>query len=266
MHRARRSMTVRPNDRRRHGAPLAPDPARAAAPTRGSATSGRLLDAAFRIHNGPAQYLANALGQLRMLEPRIPRHLAETRASLRSSIATTQAALDAAREVIQLLRGAQPDATSGLSESLQAAIEELRLFTDARLSLSIGDLGSLAPALEASLAALGREALANAARHASARHIAVDVRRSGDTVVLEVRDDGRGPNRRRRRTRGGLGLGLIRDQVRLLGGRMTLRSLSSGGTLFRATVPARQATRSGRAASRRSPNRTGHPVAHIAGR
>lgn len=200
--------------------------------------AGRLLQAAFRIHNGPAQYLAGALAQFRALERQIPATLPQARASLRASITRTRAALAAAREAIARLRASQPAASSSsLADRLRAAIEELQPLTASRFSLDADEVGPLPSAVEAGLAAMGAEAMTNAARHASARHIAVRVGRADDRVVLEVRDDGTGLRHGPPALQEGMGLALMRDQLRLLGGRLSVRRVRSGGTLVKATVP-----------------------------
>lgn len=68
---------------------------------------------------------------------------------------------------------------------------------------------SVAPAAtgvhEALLFSVGREVLTNAARHANATHVVMDIRRLNGSIVLEARDDGCGfnPARLERRAGGG---------------------------------------------------------------
>ncbi len=203
-----------------------------------SPIAGRLLQVAFRIHNAPAQFLANALRQLRSLAQQIPPSAPGAQASLRTSIASTRTALEAVREAIRLLQSADPAAPGpALLDRLRTAIEELRPLTAAEFSLAVDSVGRLPQALEDGLAVLACEALANAARHAAAQRIAVRVRTARRAVVLEIEDDGKGIRRARATIHCGLGLGLMRAQVRLLAGRLTVQRRPSGGTLVKATVP-----------------------------
>lgn len=208
-----------------------------------------LLSTALRVHNGPAQQLAGVLAQFRVLQHEIPATLRRAHESLRASIASTQTALDATRDVIRLLRApeqAGPAVT--LVGRLHAAIEAVRPLTNAWLSVKADGVGRLPRAVEAGLAAVAHEALINAATHSAARHIAVAVRRANRTIVLEVEDDGKGlslSKRAARRGHGGLGLALMREQARLLGGNLTIMRRPAGGTVVRAVIPAPRMWRSG---------------------
>ena len=77
------------------------------------------------------------------------------------------------------------------------------------------------------------EALANAARYADAGKIEVRVAPVGDTLVVEVRDDGAGGAD----MTAGTGLLGLLDRVEVLGGTLTVDSPAGGGTLVRARIP-----------------------------
>jgi PAS domain S-box-containing protein len=91
------------------------------------------------------------------------------------------------------------------------------------------------------LLSLARELLANAARHAGARRVAVAIDREGDDVVLDVTDDGAGlPEERlgRARAEGHIGLASCAERVEAVGGSLAIAPAPGGGTRIRATVPA----------------------------
>ncbi len=77
------------------------------------------------------------------------------------------------------------------------------------------------------------ESLANAARHAGASRVAVDVAREGDALVVEVRDDGRGGAR----VSAGSGLAGLRERVAALGGVLVVDSPAGGPTVVKAVIP-----------------------------
>ncbi len=79
-----------------------------------------------------------------------------------------------------------------------------------------------------------QEALNNAARHANARNLRVDVKNEGDRVAFSVRDDGRGFDKRFVR---GLGLLGMEERVRRLGGELRIDSEMGRGTLISAVLP-----------------------------
>jgi PAS domain S-box-containing protein len=85
---------------------------------------------------------------------------------------------------------------------------------------------------------LARELLMNAARHAHASHVDVDVRREPGAVVLEVRDDGAGIPDGRLPTAAGeghIGLASSIQRVEAVGGRLTLDG--AAGTRAVAVLP-----------------------------
>ncbi|WP_206330598.1 sensor histidine kinase [Modestobacter sp. KNN46-3] len=92
-------------------------------------------------------------------------------------------------------------------------------------SLVTGDLA-------VDVAAVVREGVSNAARHAGARHVTVtlDV---ADAVVVEVRDDGRGIDP----TVACSGLRNLAERARRRGGESVVQPLPEGGTLVRWHAP-----------------------------
>jgi signal transduction histidine kinase len=83
---------------------------------------------------------------------------------------------------------------------------------------------------------IAQEALTNAARHANAKAVRVELLRDGDVVRLTVTDDGIGltPGRHRR----GFGLIGMEERVREIGGNLAIQSGEGRGTSVRAEVPA----------------------------
>jgi signal transduction histidine kinase len=91
-----------------------------------------------------------------------------------------------------------------------------------------------------------QEALANVAKHASARRAVVTLSYTDDEVLLDVRDDGRGLARSDAseatvppgRVDGtGFGLRFMRQRVAAVGGSVALKSGSGEGTTLTVTVP-----------------------------
>ena len=77
------------------------------------------------------------------------------------------------------------------------------------------------------------EALANAAKHAEASAVAVEVEAVDGALLVSVRDDGVGG------AEVGHGSGLVglRDRVEALGGRISVESPPGAGTSVRAELP-----------------------------
>ena len=81
-----------------------------------------------------------------------------------------------------------------------------------------------------------REAIVNAAKHGHAQNVFVSLEAAERSLVLRVRDDGRGlePLQRRRE---GFGMGIMRERASELGGRLEARTREDGGTELEVLVP-----------------------------
>ena len=88
---------------------------------------------------------------------------------------------------------------------------------------------------------IARELLVNAAKHARARRVRVEVRRVGDDVSLQVADDGAGiPEERLRAAvaEGHIGLASSAERVEAVGGRLVIGGAPGQGTIATARLPA----------------------------
>jgi len=82
-----------------------------------------------------------------------------------------------------------------------------------------------------------QEALTNVIRHADAKHVNVTVTQSEDSLVLEVRDDGRGIRAEQIDNPRSLGLVGIRERARRAGGTASFSAGESGGTVVTLRLP-----------------------------
>jgi signal transduction histidine kinase len=97
----------------------------------------------------------------------------------------------------------------------------------------VGDLGGGVPEnVAAQMLTALREALSNAARHAGASRVEVTIE-TGDSLVLVVRDDGRGMSGSTRRS----GLANLTERAQQLGGDMKIGPADAGGTELRWQIP-----------------------------
>ena len=99
----------------------------------------------------------------------------------------------------------------------------------------------LASDLETACFRVAQEAITNVARHAGAKHVAVDVRAEDGTLDLSVRDDGGGFDvaavRRGTTGDGSIGLDGMEERVRLLGGEFRIDTHPGTGTTVWARFP-----------------------------
>jgi two-component system, NarL family, sensor kinase len=128
---------------------------------------------------------------------------------------------------------------------LRRALEELARTTAARSGLTVS---LAAPGWDESwrtsaddlVYSAARELLANAAKHADARSLRVDLGRGDGSISLTVTDDGKGiaeGELERQLAKGHIGVASQRVRVEAAGGRFTLQP-AAPGTVARVEVPA----------------------------
>jgi signal transduction histidine kinase len=155
--------------------------------------------------------------------------------------AMERAAARTMREMQALLLELRPVALE--DAGLQPALEELCRAYETRLGVLVpADLDDVAldPPAEHAVLRVVQEALGNAIKHGAPDVVRVRLTADGDTVVVEVRDDGDGFDPDRVADRHGMGLALMRERIEELGGRFDLVSRPGAGTTVRAWLPAAQ--------------------------
>lgn len=101
-----------------------------------------------------------------------------------------------------------------------------------------------ATALEcAQLFRIAQEAVNNATRHANAKKIAVSVATISDSIHLAIEDDGVGIAPQRNGT--GMGLQIMTQRARMMGGELTVQKRSPRGTRVACVLPANRSTTHG---------------------
>jgi len=128
----------------------------------------------------------------------------------------------------------------GLVATTQAFCRELG--AQHRISIHCTDEdvpSTVAPDVALCLFRVAQEALRNAVRHSAARHIAVTLRGVGDTLHLNVQDDGRGFDPNVAASGQGLGLISMQERMKLVGGQLSITSRVAQGTIVGARAPLR---------------------------
>ncbi|MFI5310892.1 MAG: MASE1 domain-containing protein [Gemmatimonadales bacterium] len=152
---------------------------------------------------------------------------------------TLDGAIEAVRRIVLRLRPGVLDNLGPL-----AALEwEVQQFTTqsgipVRLSLPPEPL-NLDQERSTTLYRTVQEALTNVMRHAQATAVEVTLDANGDTLVLQVTDDGRGISENELRNPRSMGILGMRERATACEGRLELRRGASGGTTLILTMPRR---------------------------
>lgn len=192
---------------------------------------------ARELHDVVAHAVGVMVLQVGAVRHRMPESDAETRQALENVEKAGRTALAEMRRLLGAMR--REDEQAELSP--QPGLADLdRLLDDVRAAglevrLNVhGDPVPLPPGLDLSAYRIVQEAVTNTLKHAQAHHADVEVTFEPGDLLVEVRDDGRGPS-----TSDGLGHGLVgmRERVKIFGGDMSAGGAPGGGFVVRARLP-----------------------------
>jgi PAS domain S-box-containing protein len=180
------------------------------------------------LHDGAQQRLVNVTLGLRLAHAQLGEIPSETGVLLEEAM---RELTSATAELRQLARGIHPAVLS--DGGLKPAIAGLVSGAQTRIKIEEVPAERFAPNVEAAAYFVIAEALTNVARYAEASEAAVAVRREGERLLVEVRDDGRGgadPD-------AGSGLRGLADRLAAMEGELNLESPPGQGTTVRASIP-----------------------------
>jgi signal transduction histidine kinase len=154
---------------------------------------------------------------------------------LERAITTIDQAISSLRTYMHELRPGPTnlDFREGLQQ--QAADPRFTSLMNVELTLALTESPELNPLQISHVLAISGEALANAARHANARHVHISAQRDNGSLLLKVSDNGRGFNEATFKE--GYGLRNMRDRARLLGGKLIIDTEEGKGTTVKLVVP-----------------------------
>lgn len=208
---------------------------------------GRLLGQVFQaqederariardLHDELGQQLTAIMIGLRTVQEAPTLQQGRERAATVSRIAAD--AIDSVRAISRGLRPAILE-DLGLRPALDRLCEEFRSINDVDVTLTsdIPQGRRFAPAIETCIYRLLQESLTNAARHAHAAHVRVELSLIDHSVSLTVSDDGEGFNPAEVAPRSS-GLQGMKERVAMLDGELTVESKAGGGTRVTAHIP-----------------------------
>jgi signal transduction histidine kinase len=179
------------------------------------------------LHDGAQQRLVALALELGMLAEQADSG-PTTQTRLKRARSEVAQSLDELRDVA---RGLHPAVVSG--HGLAIALESLVAVTPLEVQLKTDGLPRLPEHLEVAAYYVVSESLTNAAKHAGANQVTVDVRVADNTLIAEIVDDGSGGADSER----GTGLRGLADRVEALNDRLQIWSAAGKGTRVRAELP-----------------------------
>lgn len=166
--------------------------------------------------------------------------LAAARAALPDELTEIDDALDGVRREVHLAHSELRDLAHGLyptvltQHGLGSAISAVADRSPAPIRLDLGQIGRLAPDVEAAIYFSVLEAVQNAAKHASADRVDIRLERTDDAVTFSVGDDGVGFMETDHE---GQGLTNLRDRLGAIGGTLHIESERGTGSTITGRVP-----------------------------
>lgn len=192
---------------------------------------------ARELHDETGQSLTALLVGLRAIEDTAISELVRAAAQRLRKIAS-----ETVDNVGRLARGLHPSVLDDLGLAAAARryvsdfVKSFGVLVDLRLQRI--PASGVPPQAQTTLYRILQEALTNVARHAHARAVVVELKRSGAMLELVVSDDGVGFDLdQARQSKTGLGLHGMQERVALLGGSVEVHSTAGHGVTVRARIP-----------------------------
>ncbi|MBN2023503.1 MAG: sensor histidine kinase [Pirellulales bacterium] len=192
---------------------------------------------AYEIHDGLAQDLTGALLRLQAFRELLKRNPDEGWAVFAAGVELLTKSVEHTRGLIASLRPPILD-ESGIVAAVDYLVCEGRRGGGPRIEFEHDvPAGRMPASMENAVFRIVQEALTNARRHSQSEKIRVELRQKEGGVVLEARDWGVGFDPRTV-TKRRLGLRIIHERARSLGGRVVIESAPGKGVHVRVELPA----------------------------
>lgn len=195
---------------------------------------------AYELHDGISPLIVSAKQHADTCRDLWASDPCQAESQLATCVDRLHRAIVETRRILMALRPSAV-ASGGLGAAIKESLEEAA--RDAGWTTGFyEDLGDerLPAVVETSAFRIVQETLANAWKHARAAHVDVELRRDGEWLHLDVRDQGVGfASGERVGRRRGLGLLSMQERARLVGGVCTIESAPGRGTRVRARLPLR---------------------------
>ncbi|GAA5415676.1 signal transduction histidine-protein kinase/phosphatase DegS [Paraliobacillus ryukyuensis] len=189
------------------------------------------------IHDGPAQMLANILLRSELIDKTFKqRGREEALIEMKSVRSMVRSSLYEVRRIIYDLRPMALD-DLGLVPTIKKYVENMAEYNQMNITftpLSLWD--RLDAKYEVALFRLIQEAVQNAIKHAEASKIDVKLEKSSNTILVIIKDDGKGFDVKQRKENS-FGLIGMKERLEMLNGSIDIHSKVGQGTRIEIQVP-----------------------------
>ncbi|MBU0691404.1 PAS domain S-box protein [bacterium] len=192
---------------------------------------------AQEIHDDLGQQLTAMKMDIALARKRIPKDSAALSEKLDSMEKLTDSALESARKIAKRIRPI-PLEIMDFTTALEWLANEISEHSEISCSLDI-DTGDHTFSTKQStiLYRILQESLTNVVRHAEASHVDISLHIERGTLILRILDDGKGIDLEKANTYSSMGLTGMRERARFLGGDVSIKPLSQGGTVVNVQIP-----------------------------
>jgi two-component system sensor histidine kinase DegS len=194
-----------------------------------------------QMHDGPAQSLTNLILQAEIVERMFDSDPVKAKAELGNLKTSATTTFQRIRDFIFDLRPMMLD-DLGLLPTLKRYVQTFESKSHLPVNLVTQGERTLSQHVEVTLFRIVQELLGNAAEHAHASRVQVNLDIDSNPIVVTVEDDGGGFDVESVlsavRQRGSSGLINLEKRIQMLGGRMQFQSATGRGTKVRAELPA----------------------------
>jgi signal transduction histidine kinase len=188
------------------------------------------------LHDDLGQALTTHMLALRNIQSDLSLPEIELSAGLESLYEQSYEIAVKIRQLAQDLRPPVLD-TLGLKQAIETYCTKFTERTKLPITLEVeSGLPTLPDVYNVTFYRVLQEALTNAAKHAEADHIWVELGLDGSSINLIIQDNGQGLKKNGDHTNG-IGLTGMNERLSLAGGKLLIKSAAEGGTILTAALP-----------------------------
>ncbi|MEX2425893.1 MAG: sensor histidine kinase [Thermomicrobiaceae bacterium] len=195
------------------------------------------------IHDGPAQVLANAIIGLEFIERSLRQSEATAEAPAVHEVERIKASMrDGLSEIRRFIFDLRPTMLTqrGLIGTVEHYISTYRTFLPEEINVELPpNPPSLTPDQELTAFRVIQESLQNIHRHSHATRCSISIQHNDETVLINVRDNGRGfdPAAVKVQTRGGSGIIGMRERAEVIGATLDVDTSLGDGCRVCLVIP-----------------------------